>query len=795
MENRPHSRGKTVGSGTVHAGRGRRVSTSGPVGSGGRGDGSGGGNRGVPTRGLGLGGIVLIVIVAIFLLKGGGSGFLSGLLGGGGGESGSGHIDTSASYSKVDYSVDPAARAKRVTPVGNGEDIVNVMIYMCGTDLESKHGMASADLDEMMKSKIGDNVNVIVMTGGCKQWRKSNISSSRNQIFKVETGHMVPLEENFGTSSMTDPNNLTKFIQYCDKKFGATRNCLIMWDHGGGSLSGYGYDEKNSNSGSMTLAMFSDALKKAGVTFDFIGFDACLMATLETALVCDQYADYLIASEETEPGTGWYYTSWLQKLSEDPSMATVDVSKCIIDDFVAASTSASPSAGVTLSVIDLAEMEGTIPSSFNKFASSTSDMIKKNDYKKVSEARANVRQFARSSKINQIDLVDLAKRLGTKEAKDLASALRSSVKYNKTTLSDSYGVSIYFPYENTKSVKQVTAEYDKLDMDPEYADCIKSFASLDFAGQLIGSASQQPTSSSGGDLLTTLLNGYLGSAGSSAASSGSSPLGSLLGTFLGGGSSSSSAGNGLDIGTIASLLGSLSGRSLPADLDWVDTDLIAAQKENLTEMALDASRLRVTEKDGKSVLNLTDEEWGLVDTLELNVFVKDGDGYMDLGFDNTFDWLDDNAVLMEYDGTWLTLDGHVCAYYLVSDKERADGSYVTEGRIPALLNGEFVNLRVVFDETYCPKGEVTGAYPIYEDTCDVQAKGDIEIKSGDSIELLCDYYNLDGTYSATYSLGDAFEASDNMKLENRKLDNEELNVTYRVTDYYGNHFWVPVKIH
>ncbi|MCR5235609.1 MAG: hypothetical protein K6E34_00220 [Lachnospiraceae bacterium] len=36
--------------------------------------------------------------------------------------------------------------------------------------------------------------------------------------------------------------------------------------------------------------------------FDFIGFDACLMATVETAYMLSPYADYMIASEEFEPG-------------------------------------------------------------------------------------------------------------------------------------------------------------------------------------------------------------------------------------------------------------------------------------------------------------------------------------------------------------------------------------------------------------------------------------------------------------------------------------------------------------
>ena len=72
----------------------------------------------------------------------------------------------------------------------------------------------------------------------------------------------------------------------------------------------------------MSLSGLDFALESAGVKFDFIGFDACLMATVETALTMSEYADYLIASEETGPGVGWYYTDWLTALGMDPSMPT-----------------------------------------------------------------------------------------------------------------------------------------------------------------------------------------------------------------------------------------------------------------------------------------------------------------------------------------------------------------------------------------------------------------------------------------------------------------------------------------
>ena len=40
----------------------------------------------------------------------------------------------------VDNSVAKGSRAKYTTIKGNGDDTVTILVYMCGTDLESKHG-------------------------------------------------------------------------------------------------------------------------------------------------------------------------------------------------------------------------------------------------------------------------------------------------------------------------------------------------------------------------------------------------------------------------------------------------------------------------------------------------------------------------------------------------------------------------------------------------------------------------------------------------------------------------------
>ena len=892
MENRPHSRDKRVGEGSVSAQKGREVNTGRPVGGaqGGRpGPGPVGPQRGQgprrsggPNRATGGIGIVGLILIALFTFLRGGSGdvttlpaatpkptayvtaqpgytlapqqdaglesiddanmmFSSGssddwaellntLFGYGesysgenptGGSSGGSGLLQDLPGAKPTATPKPAstakpaatpkptaavsavqtsAREKRVKPLGNGRDTVTVMVYMCGTDLESRYGMGTSDLTEMAKANLSDKVNVIVETGGCKSWKNSVVSSSVNQIYRVRSGGLERLEDNFGRSAMTDPANLTSFIRYCAKNYPANRNVLILWDHGGGSISGYGYDEKSGGRSSMTLPQIDKALSDANVTFDWIGYDACLMSTLETALVSARYADYLIASEEVEPGTGWYYTDWLNALSKNTSVATESLGKTIIDSYVSACRAKSYNAQVTLAMTDLARLQSVVPAAFRDFSVSTNELIGSSGYRQVSNARAGARQFAQSTRINQVDLADLALRIGSSEGKALAEAIQSCIKYNGTTITKCYGLSIYFPYETMNSVSSAINTYDSLGLDEEYAKVIKSFASLEYGGQLGSSASSYggygQSGSSGssyggyGDLLEALLGSY-SYAGSG--SSGSSPYGSAspAGSLSGGYTNSygqSSAGYSIDMSDIFGLLSAFSGRSLPADRAWVDTGLIADRAADIANSFLDPGRIAVTNKNGRSVVSLTDEEWGLVQTVELNVFVDDGEGYLDLGFDNVFD-MDGDDLLLDYDGTWLTLNGQPVAYYLVSDSQNPDGSWTTVGRIPALLNGELVNLQVIFDDAD-PYGTVTGAYPFYDNgETETAPKGLVPLLDGDRLEFVCDYYGYDGSYRSSHVLGTGLTVSGELTLENLRFENELLP-SFRFTDVYGNHYWL-----
>ena len=759
----------------------REEAGTGKVGSGSGNPGGAKGGSSTIKRASG-GGIGLLLIVALIYLfaKGG----LGGLLGGG---SSSGSLPQvtnvfsgetaaaanswsggSANTGSLNTSVASGARQKYTQLKGNGQDTVTIMVYMCGTDLESKYGMATKDLMEMANATIGSNVNVIAYTGGCKKWNNSVISSSTNQIYKIESGGMRCVYQNAGSPAMTDPNTLQSFITWCRQSYPANRNILIFWDHGGGSISGYGYDEKNSSAGSMTLAQIDQALKGANMKFDFIGFDACLMATVENALMLSKYADYMVASEETEPGVGWYYTNWLTNLSKNTSISTIELGKNIIDDFVDVCAQQCRGQMTTLSLVDLAELSATAATSFADFSTSTKNLIANDGYKTVSSARSQTREFAGSSSIDQIDLVHFAKNLNTKESNELASVLLNAVKYNRTAnITNAYGLSIYFPYKKVSGVDKAVQTYNSIGLDSKYSDCIREFASL-------------------------------GAYGQAAAGGTGSALPSLLGGLTGSGSSGGSAVSGQDLAQLLSLFMSGTGGRSVAGLTDENTAFLSERSMSMEDTAayieanrLDPSNLVWTAHDGHQKIVLEQDQWDLVQDLDLNMFFDDGNGYVDLGLDNTFDFDEYGQLIGDTDGSWISINGQPVAYYRMATAEEGD-HYTITGRVPVLLNGEQMDLILVFTDEK-PQGYIAGARPAYsEDETDTVARGLVDVKKGDVLDFLCDYYTYDGVYQATYKLGNPLVVSDDMVISNTDLGGDYVAL-YRFTDIYGQYYWtLPV---
>ena len=329
-----------------------------------------------------------------------------------------------------------------------------IFVYLCGADLESRNGMASGDIEEMLESSAGKNVRFLVQTGGASDW-ELDVSPKKSQRYLISDGEAELVYEsdkvNMGKSS-----SLADFLRWGISEYPAENTGLILWDHGGGSISGVCFDEQFDDD-SLLLRDIDAALysvsDEMSAPFEFIGFDACLMATVETASVLSSHANYMIASEESEPGYGWNYTAIGDYLEENPDADGKSLGKIICDSFYSDCEYIGSENEVTLSVTDLSKIKEFIPA-FDDYAKDIYDLT--NDPAKFADAAraiSSAENFGGNNKssgyTNMVDLggiISAGKEYSENSDKAL-ELLSEAVVYKKNGKDhkNASGLSSYYP--------------------------------------------------------------------------------------------------------------------------------------------------------------------------------------------------------------------------------------------------------------------------------------------------------------------------------------------------------------
>lgn len=360
-----------------------------------------------------------------------------------------------------------------------------LFIYMCGSNLETKQGLASKNIDELLSADKGDT-NIVIQTGGANTWRHHNISSSKSQRYEIKDGKLNLLES-FEQKNMGEAETLTDFLKWGQEKYPTNHNMLILWDHGGGSAKGVCFDE-NYSFDALTLTELNSALKKAKLKnkYDIIGFDACLMASIETAYTVKDYAKYMIASEEIVPSGGWDYKSVVTAFASGKSEKKIGRQIC--DSYMQKCKKSGKEKLSTLSVLDLSYTDKML-----KEFKLAVEIIQKALYDKelsgeVIHALKNVKKFGSGSdqgSSNMIDIIDVFDHApsltaailpGHKpdELTELWEAISHFVTYNKTNIDycNVRGVSFYYPISYNKDEID---SYIDLDLIEPYNKFLKAF--------------------------------------------------------------------------------------------------------------------------------------------------------------------------------------------------------------------------------------------------------------------------------------------------------------------------------
>ena len=608
---------------------------------------------------------------------------------------------------------------------GNASDTYTLMLYMCASDLESECGFATEDLKEIMYGYTAGNLNVIVQTGGTAEWQNTVVADDRCQRYWVTEDGLELVDDSLGMQNMADSATLTDFIQYCSSNYAADHYGLVLWDHGGGVVGGYGYDE-NFGGDSMSLTEMSRALGDASVHLDMLGFDACLMANFETCLMAAPYADYLIASEEPEPGCGWYYTDWIGKLSENCGIPPKRYGRQIIDDYITESGWDSPSMYSTLGMFDLQQVTQKLLPALSQFSDDAVQQLSAGEYRRISQSRSNTRAVYQSE-LDHIDLLDYAQHSQSETADQLEQAVSDCVVYYRETENGSgdNGLSILFPYYDLSALDMLEEMYQTLGYDDAYPAFLEQFANVMAGGQIS-------------------VSGFSNTQNHAAASEYSG-------------------------------------------FQWFDAD--AGYDESYYETySADLSLLETTEVDGRCVLELSEEDWEIVNDAAMQMFAVYDGFYVDMGLDDYCEFDDYGNLIVEYDQTWVALDGQVVPFFHESYTSDGD-SFFTCGSVPCVYNGIDAEIVLVWDTEH-PSGYAAGVRPVYTDS--VAAKGLYDICDGDTFQVYYDIYDEDLNYVETMTLDDEiFTVQDSLEVGYADAA-EQLGDTfiyYVLEDIYNNTYY------
>ena len=268
----------------------------------------------------------------------------------------------------------------------------------------------------------------------------------------VNNGSFTQLAD-LGSIDSADQTVLTDFINWGVTSYPAEHYMVVFWDHGGSWSGGFGVDETHSDvvtiprlQAALTAGLAGTAVSK----FDLLGFDACLMASVEVLDALGGFVNYYVGSEEEEPGYGWDYTKF-QDIHDAPATDPIQVGKDIVDGFVAQNTDAT----ATLALLDVSQfaaaraqvsaaatqLQGALPGAAVQLA----------------QARAATLEFGKSSdpssSFNQVDFGDLLNQMASMDASfsavatSASAALASTVIYKQGGAGEgnAHGLSIYFP--------------------------------------------------------------------------------------------------------------------------------------------------------------------------------------------------------------------------------------------------------------------------------------------------------------------------------------------------------------
>ncbi|WP_339312970.1 clostripain-related cysteine peptidase [Paenibacillus sp. FSL M7-0896] len=337
-------------------------------------------------------------------------------------------------------------------------DGATILIYAVGSDLESQQGRLTDDLEEILRGQPNQNTKILMQTGGTLKYHNKYMADGASERFEVSHGQLQKHESHIQTAA-SDPRTLRDFLVWGKTVAPSERYILILWDHGYGTMGGFGADELNERK-TMKVSELSQAIGSSDLYFDLIVFDACLMGTVETAYALRDQGKYLIASEDSTPAAGLYYTTWIGALERNPQISTERIGRLILDSFTLHS-GMEAKMQTTMSMMKLSQAESLVKAIEKaKLDRSLTDLAKRSELLGKNEGI-----------LDQYDLIEIMGQSSevTAAAQALAFEVRNSAGYKNRN-----GVALYVPNQKIELTHQMKQELQAIGLSSKYIETICS---------------------------------------------------------------------------------------------------------------------------------------------------------------------------------------------------------------------------------------------------------------------------------------------------------------------------------
>jgi hypothetical protein len=340
-----------------------------------------------------------------------------------------------------------------------------VMVFVNAKNNLESYGLK--DVNEMEMVGSSDKVNVIVELGrisgyssedgnwtGCRRYyiQKDNDTKKITSPMLLETPKC----------DMGSWEYMVDFVKWTKERYPAKKYVLVVWNHGsgwnkGGDISyllnekGISYDDETRNH--ITTPQLRMALEKIGGV-DILAMDACLMQMIEVAYEVKDWTQYIVASEEVEPGDGYTYNTWLEPLVKNPTADARTLSKYMVDsygDYYQSERDTTQSSIDAKALKELARVSDDFISA----------LIASNDVNNAKNARAKAQKFYYSSNKDFYHFVKLiTDNTQVSDVKSKGQALLDLLKnkvivHNRSGYQNAYGLAVYVPTYYTTSYDEL----------------------------------------------------------------------------------------------------------------------------------------------------------------------------------------------------------------------------------------------------------------------------------------------------------------------------------------------------